>query len=296
MNRLYRWFDFVMLFITLLGLIIVSLLLGLTYTDDWPPSYYYHSYVLPVVFSFVTFLVSFVVLFYIAYNIYMTKKLVDSERKQFSLNLFFRVYVFFTLALLSLDIGLIWFILNDSSKVAVSLFGFNIYFYSISLAYSMIFGMVAILYFYLFVENEYYKGVNVNRLIGVAVLYLILTVILVSPYNFYGAVTPSGVFDVRIVSNLLLMVLYLYVIFKAVKELNKKIRASDNKLAKNKLKLTRSGYLVVLGFFLFYAIDAIYSGEPYTFFMIVAYVFFIVGVLMVYMGTLTPKWLEGKLV
>ena len=147
----------------------------------------------------------------------------------------------------------------------------------------------------LFVENEYYNGVNLNRLMGVVVLYLILMVILVSPYNFYGAVTPSGVFDVRIISNLSLMVLYLYVIFKAVRELNRKIGASDNKLFKNRLKLTRLGYLVVLGFFLFYAIDAIYSGEPYTFFMIVAYIFFIAGVLMVYMGTLTPKWLENKL-
>ncbi len=148
MNRLYKWFDLLMMFITILGLIMVSLLLGLTYTDDWPPPYYYHSYALPVVFSFVTFSLGFVILFYIVYNIYMTKKIMESESKQFSLNLFFRVYAFFTLALLSLDIGLIWFMFNDSSKSVVSLFGFNVYIYSISLAYSMIFGMVAILYFY----------------------------------------------------------------------------------------------------------------------------------------------------
>ncbi len=292
----YKRFNFLMAILTIIGILLLFIMLGLTYTEDFPKPYYYSDYQLIINLALVTYIVGLLVTLNIAYYINAARELFESERKKLSFGFFYLYYVFFMLTMLVLSLGLIWFMLNNVSNAYIPILGFKLYFYPLSLGISMIFGYAAVLYFYLFVENEYYSQVTNKHYMFVVMLYAFAIFLLSLPTNYYGIITPKNAFDTRIFSNLLLMLTYFYVIYRAVKESNRRIQKVQEKIILNKLRITKYGFLTLIGFFFFYVLDAVFGGgKPYTLFMIPAYVSMILGLLLIYLGTLTPGWLEKML-
>ncbi len=255
---------------------------------------YYHSHYIGIVEGIILVLsLSSFIFASLTYYTWSAKKIFIDRKKLTSLTLLFRFYLYTTFALVSLLIGFTWFEFNEVSASYILFLGVRFYVYPEMIALSTLTGFGAILYLYLFVQNEYYQGVSEIHLIICVILLILAAILSVQPENFYGVYTPEGVRDVRPLTNLTMLIYALFTVFYTVRILIKKIREGGKRIRLIRLKTVSLGFSSFLGFFIFYLLDALLGGgKPLTYFMIPAYLSLLMSSILIYLGFISPKWFE----
>lgn len=277
----------------LLFMIILTLLQGNFYSSMGVQGYHFSQYGDILIFADVIYLINLIVFFNLFYYTRVSLKLFSDEKKRLSISFLSRFYLYLAVVAIFLFSGVIFFYLSGYSASYLPFLGFRFYVYPSFVGYSMLLGFAVSIHLFLFGYNEYRKSIS-NREYAVALIMLTVSLIVtIFPQNYYGVFTPKGVLDLRPLTNLLLMLYYMFTIYFVVSAIRKKIKNQKDKVLATRLKLTEYGFLALVGFFVFYFLDAVTGGgKPFTYWMIPAFLSFTTGGLLIYLGFLTPKWLE----
>lgn len=212
---------------------------------------------------------------------------VSGDRKD-TLQYFGLALLFYALGTGAMSIGTGMLIYLKSSYVLGVWYGIV---YPISLPVAMMYAGIAP-YFMLKFSHRVAKGEDPSKIreIGVLVPMGLLFLFMTSHYNWFGVYAPSPeTFDIRFISNTLLLLTNLIAVIQIIVFL--KIRASQivDQVKKLRLKTLMWGFIMMLGFFIAYALDAI-TKRPLTIWMFIAYPFALIGIILMYLGTLSPEW------
>ena len=218
------------------------------------------------------------------------------KRKKLSLLALNRFYALMFISSLILEIGVIELWLKDTSDASISIGGIVVYTYSLSLALGYFVAGFMALWLFVFADNEYHGKLSLKRLTPYLILLIIYLIFSFDYRNWYGVVgwKIAGETSVREITSFLLLILLLISVIWAVIPLRKRIKIEEDRIKRTRLKLILTGFLVFLGFFVFTIIDAA-IGLPYTLWMIPAYICALLGICLIWLGFLPPRWLLIKL-
>jgi len=200
-------------------------------------------------------------------------------------------YLFMTLVVAILLAGIIALASFEESLTPINVFGITIYFYPMTLCIGSLFGLTGALFLFLF---GYYNFYDITKKMPIAIcliIYIIATFLVVLPQNYYGTIAPGRVSMVRVLSQMMLLILFLIAVLVTSIGNFKKMRMVEDKLIKNRLKISTLGFLFIIGFLLFYVIDAL-TGIPYSIWMVPGYISAMIGLTLLYLGFLAPSWFE----
>ena len=281
--------------IVLLGIILQTLMISAFYQSYNPIGYGFTQYTDRLIIAIITYLFAIISFGVMTYYTTLSSKIVGEERKRNSLIFLRNFYLYLFLSILILFIGVIYLAIFNISTAIIQFAGIFIYLYPSSLGIATILGFVAIVNLFLFGFNEYIREVS-----GLVALFSVILVVLgvllsIWPNNYYGVYSLKEPPDIRVYTNVLLLIYYLLSLFLVAPRLFLRARSLTGIVA-FRFKVIAWGYILGLGFFIFYMLDTIYGGGlPYTFWMFLSWGSLIATSVMLYIGLLTPSWLEEKL-
>ena len=230
-----------------------------------------------------------------SYYTYKTVQILGDEVKKRSAELLLFSFIYMIVVSLSMMIGYIWFIETSYSGSFFEVGGAKIYVYPVLAGFGTINGFLALLYMFLFVINEYHSPIT-EKGYGLAILIFILFEILaILPYNFY-ALYPKGNINTRpIVVGFHLFFGLLVAIYGGYTLFRKSTIVYDH-FQRNRMRIIALGFLIyplvavppIIGLVLFPSI-------PMVLWYSIVYVVWLISSLLVYLGYLTPSWMEKRL-
>lgn len=218
---------------------------------------------------------------------YRTIKLLEAAKK--------RTIEYFALSMLFYMLGAIAMVIGTSAVLLFKTsFNKDVWYgaiYPCSLPVAMMFTGIAP-YFMLKFSHWVSERREPGKIkeIPVLTLLVLLLVLMISPYNWFGVYRPGlEVLDIRMYSNGLLLLVNLVAIFQILIFLYRRIRRESHPIRIARLKTVMYGFIALLGFFACYTLDAL-THQPYTIWMFVAYPFAWIAIILIYLGTVTPEW------
>ena len=281
--------------LSIIGVIIQSLLMISFYNEYNPLGYSFAQYTDRLIIAIATYLFAIFSFGIVTYYTTLSIKIIGDERKRNSLIFLRNFYLFLFTAILVLMIGVVYLASSGLSTSTINVLNSKIYPYPLSIGAATILAFVAIINLLLFGVNEYMREVD-EKLAITSILMLLLGIFIsIWPNNYYGVYSLKDPPDIRLYTNLLLLVYYLISLILMTPRLYIKSR-SVRGISAFRFKVISLGYIVGLGFFIFYMLDTIYGGGlPYTFWMFFSWASLIGACFMLYLGILTPSWLERRI-
>jgi len=217
---------------------------------------------------------------------YKTSKLLEGEKKK-TIEYFALAMLFYMLGAVAMVIGTTVFLILKVSFVK-TWYGLI---YPCSLPIAMMFSGIApffMLKFSYWVSEH--KEPSKIREIPLLLLLVLLLVLMISPYNWFGVYRPGPeTLDIRIFSNGLLLLVNLVAIFQIIIFLYRRSKRETDLIRSARLKTVMFGFISLLGFFTCYTIDAV-THQPFTIWIFIAYPFAWITLVLIYLGTVTPEW------
>mgnify|MGYP000565993239 CR=1 FL=1 len=198
-------------------------------------------------------------------------------------------YLFISLTSLVYLIGSVTLAFNEWSLTPVNIFSITIYLYPSTLYIGTILSATGALFLFLFGYYNFYRPEKKTPIIIYLVIYVLQTIIASIPQNYYGTIPPAEGNMVRPVTDLILLILFILAIGYTAFGARAKMRITTDKFIKGRLKVAIFGFILFIGFFIFYLIDEV-IGQPFSLWLIPAYACIILGLIMVYIGFVTPSW------
>jgi len=199
------------------------------------------------------------------------------------------VFIFLTIALISLTIGL--------GEAVFSGFFKEIYRFSLPFSYSMI----IIADIFLFVFAEVITGRGKKTLIPLIIFGAVIVVVLFLPWNWWG--TPiedyAGQLNIRLYTTLS-VILFSYIIYIFIAGFCRKARKqTEDAKAKAGLTFLFFSMISMIGFFLMFIADTLlitFTDHPgYSEFIYIAWIFAILFYIFTYLSLVMPKWLVERI-
>nr|HDO80113.1 hypothetical protein [Candidatus Bathyarchaeota archaeon] len=226
-------------------------------------------------------------------------------------------FAFYTLSVTTMTTGLSFFVVFGVSFNPTTRYGFI---YPCCLPVAMMFSGIApyfmLKFSHLMSEQE---EPSAKREASVLVPLAALLTLLASPQNWFGCYAPRlslldmqlkpyllgtldpffnlgvGIYpDLRPLSNGLLLVVNFIAIVQILVFLRYRIRREAEPLKAARLKTVSYGFMMALGFFVCYTLDAVIGG-PYSVLMFIGFGFILLALILMYLGTVTPKWYISRL-
>jgi hypothetical protein len=199
------------------------------------------------------------------------------------------VFIFLTVALMSLTIGL--------GEAVFSGFFKEIYRISIPISYTMI----IIADIFLFVFAKVITGKGKKALVPLIIFGAVITVVLFLPWNWWG--TPpedyTGQLNIRLYTTLS-VILYSYIVYIFIAGFCRKARKqTEDAKAKAGFSLLFLSMISLICFFLMFIADTLLitlTDHPgYSEFIYIAWIFAILFYIFTYLSLVMPKWLVERI-
>ena len=195
------------------------------------------------------------------------------------------VFVFLTLALIVLAIGLAEAIITGYYK--------EVYRFSLPFAYSMV--ILADIFLYIFVDEITDRGRK--GFIPFIIIGIVIIILLFLPWNWWG-VPPEdyeGKLNIRLYSTFA-VVLYSYVIYITLALVCYKTRQkADEQVTRFGLLLLFFAMIAFMMFFLMFIGDTLmivlYDHPGYSVFVYIAWIFAVIFIILTYLSLVMPNWL-----
>jgi hypothetical protein len=233
-------------------------------------------------------------LYYIALSIFgiiITIKMVSKWRQRRVIPPLYLscTFIFFTLAIIALTIGL--------SEAVITGFYKEIYRVSLPFAYSMV--VFADIFLFLFMNSISHRGKKLK--IPLIVIGILIVILLFLPWNWWG--TPpedyEGLLNIRLYSTLTLVIYSYFIYIQIAIITNNSARATQDKIAKTGLRLLFYAMIAMILFFLMFIGDtlmiALFNHPGYSEFVYFAWIFAILAYILMYLSLVMPKWLVEKI-
>ncbi|MGQ4874484.1 MAG: hypothetical protein ACP6IY_10485 [Promethearchaeia archaeon] len=238
--------------------------------------------VLPIFFYYI---------FLIIFSIFMTFKMFSKwyERRVPPPLYLSSVFLFFTIALIALAIGLAEAVITGYYK--------EIYRFSLPFSFSMV--VIADIFIYKFACHITEKGKSLQLLIYI--LAVILIIMLFLPWNWWGVPSSDyeGQLNIRLYTTLSLIIyscsIYIYIsyISRQAKE------ATNDKVAKFGLKLLSYSMIMMILFFVMMVLDTVmivaFDHPGYSEFVYIAWFFAILFYIFSYLSLVMPDWIVKRI-
>jgi len=224
---------------------------------------------------------------------------------------------FYTMSAAAMTVGLTFFILIGRSFDPTVWYGL-IYPYCLPVA--MMFSGIAP---YFMLKFSYWmaeqKDPGMVRDVSVLAPLALLLLIMVFPQNWFGVLDPRfslidmqlktyplgsldpffsfGVKvypDLRPFSNGLLLLINLAAITQIIVFLHRKAISEPDPVRAARLRTVIFGFILILGFFACYTIDALIGG-PFTIMMFIGFILMLLAIVLLYLGTAAPEWYVSRL-
>jgi len=233
-------------------------------------------------------------IFYIVlcvFSIFMTIKMYKKykERKVRPPLLMTLIFLTFTVALLSLTVGLI--------ETVITGYFMEIYRISLPFAYSSI--IVADILLYLFSKDITDK--DPKALIPLIIIGTIIIIVLALPFNWWGFPSEAyeGKLNIRTYSTIS-MVIYSYAVFLNIAIIiHKTKREAPNNIARVGLSLFFNSIICLMLFFAMIIGDTlliiIFDHVGYSEFIYIAWIFAVMFYIFTYMSLVMPNWLKQRI-
>ena len=230
-------------------------------------------------------------IFLLVFCIFVTIKVFSKWRKRKEAAALHLTYVFtsFVLALIMLIMGM--------AEIIITGYKMEIYRITFPLAYCMV--VVADIFLYRFAIKITNKGQK--ALIPIIVFGLILILILLLPWNWWGhpAENYKGQLNIRLYSSLLFVSysILIYLMIAIICQRTKKM--TTGRVTHAGLSFLLYSVICMICFFIFIMLDnvliVLYDHPGYSEFLYVAWSFTLLFAIFIYMSLVMPKWLVKRI-
>ncbi|MGQ4891640.1 MAG: hypothetical protein ACP6IP_04025 [Candidatus Njordarchaeia archaeon] len=290
-----KYFNYIIALLSVLFLIVGIWNISVFYSNPTIKGYLASNYMFELEIAFVSYLIAVIVLSGLSYYIYGFLRLIRSEEKKVSIQGLFYGFLIIDIGFIFFELGLIWIFINNASNTFIDLGIIKLYPYPIGFLFATLFGFTTSIYLLIYGINEFYGGVSDKHYYIGIIMYLVGGALAIMPNNYYGVITPENVFDVRLYTDFLLFMYFLAVIILIVRKVFSKLGETTDPLSRFKLYMVGLGFLLIIGFFVFYIIDTITSGgRPYTVWMLPALLSLSLATILIYLGNVTPTWIAKR--
>jgi len=242
----------------------------------------------PRIFSaFILFSVLSVFIAIILTLVWRSWRLYGGERRHI-LVLFGKALGLYLISTVSAVISLIAFLVFQKSYVTNNIFGLV---YPVLLPITYAFSAVAAYYTFKFSYwFAFREEPAFSRKLTILLPLFLLLIVMVSPYNWYGAYTlDKSIPNIRPITNVILFVILLLAIVQSLIFIKARLSVETDPINRARIKTIMLGFALVLAIYIFNVIYEIFMTKMLIIFILS---YFITGlsIILVYLGLISPRF------